>query len=341
MTRTAAVTEMWGQCETIAEDPSISIHNDTFYLPFRDNGTWGLFTSHGAPIEDAIDYRGAERATNSQVLETHLTGAEIPNTAPLQLYVYGGRIHVHFGHFLINTLSRFWDISRSRHYGLKILCHGPADPEEWFRYPFLRDIFQRVGLTSNDFVTFDRPTRIGRIIVPRTSFREQHSAHHAYRRLCRGIGRGLYDAAAVNTIKAPIYYSKTRLPSGVGTIVNEDEIISVMERNGVDVAFPEQMTFAEQVRSMAERRTILGTAGSFLHTSIFCPPRRIVALNPTGHVISNFNLIDALNGNRAAYLHVPEIEVLDPAPDHTFLTTRRLPDAARVAEEMIEVASRA
>jgi capsular polysaccharide biosynthesis protein len=150
------------------------------------------------------------------------------------------------------------------------------------------------------------------------------------------MGERLHALDQVDTISRPAYYSKTKLKSGVGRIDNEIEIEEALATRGVDIIYPETLSLEEQVREMAKRRYVLGSAGSFLHTSIFCPPRNITCLNVTSQINSNFSLIDRLAGNAAGYYYPPAMQVLGQSS--TFLTARHLIDAPIVAHELLDIA---
>lgn len=328
-------TALWGTADIHDADPKVSVVRNGFYMPYAHAQSWGLFEGDGRPIAAAADLREGVHLPPDQVLETHLTAVEITETAPNGVYIYGGRINSHFGHFLINTLPRFWAMAQVRSPQTPILCHGPGTPNEWFGVPFIAAAFGLLGLSPRDFVTFDVPTRLRAVVVPSTSLEEQSAGYIAYAKMCLGIGDRLRAKYTIEPNERPIYYSKTRLKSAVGVITNESEIEAVLSAAGVEIVYPETLSFAQQICLMSERNHILGSAGSFLHTSIFCPPRRITCLNVTDVVNSNYTIIDALTGNEATYYYPPALQVLERQDG--FLTSRYLPEAAAVAKELREV----
>lgn len=326
-------TELWGAVDIRDGDPAVHVISDGFYLPYEYGRAWGLFGNDGRSIPVAIDYREGIHLPPDQHATTPLTANTISATAPDGVYIYGGRINPHFGHFLVNTLPRFWAMSRIRSPSTKILCHGSGTPEGWFGIPFIAAAFGMLGLSPCDFVNFDEPMRLRRVVVPATSLEEQRAGYEVYGTLCGAIGDRIRAASSVPLNNRPIYYSKSRLSSAVGIITNEGEIEAVLRRAGVEIIYPEMLSFFEQIRLMSSRGRILGTAGSFLHTSIFCPGRQITCLNVQERLNSNFALIDALAGNTATYYYPPALQVLEQRAG--FITSRYLPEAAAVAEALL------
>ncbi|MCJ2081845.1 glycosyltransferase family 61 protein [Methylobacterium sp. J-090] len=326
-------TTIWGSAEIREASPLIEVARHCLYLPYAGGQAWGLFAEDGQPVNRAIDFREGIFVPSDQILTTRLTAATVDDVAPDGVYIYGGRINPHFGHFLVNTLSRYWAVTKIRSPNTKILYHGSGNPEDWFRIPFVATAFSMLGLLPRDFVSFDKPVRVRSVVVPGTSLEEQHAGYRAYADLCRGIGDRIRSMGEFEQNKRPIYYSKTRLRSAVGVISNEMEIETVLREAGVEIIYPETLSFDDQVRLMSSREQILGSAGSFLHASIFCPPRKITCLNVTEQINSNYTLIDTLAGNSATYHYPPEIKLSNSKEG--FLTVRYLPDAGSVARELL------
>ncbi|MFE1601941.1 glycosyltransferase family 61 protein [Methylobacterium sp. ID0610] len=327
--------ELWGASRIIEADPLTITASDIFYLPYAHGQAWGLFEQDGRIIEAAVDFRDVSKETHGQLLLSPLRIDQIDDHAPPRRYVYGGHVNLHFGHFIINTLPRFWDMSRNMTADTKILCHGIGSPELWFSIPFIARAFALLGLSVRDFVSFDRPTRLDAVIVPGTSLEEQQAGYQAYGRLGRAIGARVLASSSVEQSDRPVYYSKANLKSAVGVIVNEREIEDVLASKGVDIVHPESLTLDDQIGLMASRTSIMGSSGSFLHTSIFCQNRNITCLNVTHNINSNFKIIDDLAGNSSNYYFPRSIEVMDKADG--FITVRHLPDARQVAVELLDL----
>ena len=329
---------LWGSADVFDRDPNVTLVRDGLYMPYDHAGSWGLFDNDGVAVSAAIDFREGVHLPPDQRVTTPGKIGQVKTQAPHGAYIYGGRINPHFGHFLINTLPRFWSISQIRSPRTPILCHGPGRPAEWFAVPFISAAFGLLGLRERDFVTFDSPTRFKYVTVPGTSLEEQKAGYMAYRRMCLAMGERVRQRSTQDQSNQLIYFSKTKMKSAVGTIVNEVEVETVLRAAGAKIVFPELLSFEEQISLMSNHERISGTSGSFLHTSIFCPPRNITCLNVTSQINTNYTIIDKLSGSKSAYYYAPAIEVLPK--QEGFLTARYLPDAALVAEELLDVAGR-
>lgn len=316
-------------------DPAVLDLERGVYLPFSSEQPWGVFHQNGRIVGSTVDYREGIHAPAGQPERLSQIGDVRPETTLENLY-YGGRLHRHYGHFLINTLPRYWALQKHRPAGSKILVHGDGRLDDWFHIPHVAETFGTLGLGRQDFVLPTGPVLLHRLRVAETSLEEQAAGYRVYADMCRAIGQRILSRYPAEEINRPIYLSKTGMVTGVHKIVNEHELDSALSRHGVDIINTNTFaTFSEQVRLLASRPLILGTAGSFLHTSIFCEPRTIVSLSSTP-LNSNYRIVDALTGSRAHYYH-PKTAYEVPSDGH-ILRSLYLHEVEAVAAEYVELA---
>jgi capsular polysaccharide biosynthesis protein len=331
---------MWGKASLKAADPDVSYHSGAVYLPYSNDRSWGIYDATGKLIPDAVDYHGPSGQIENQKPDIDLVDFGRVQEAPEEIYIYGGFLNPHYGHFIVNSLSRQWVHLENQMPRAKILWHGPADAKTWFKIPFIKAIFEAIGLPENRFATFDKPTLIPRLLVPHASFNEQHYVHAAFGRLCRRIGGNVLQRSVINERSLrfdsrPTYLSKAALASGVGRISNEQVIVDILERAGVDIVFPEKLTLADQVRIFAERDNICGMAGSAMHTHAFWPSAGSVSvLNATDGPNSNFFLIDLAASLTVNYVFAPGAKVIEEA-EKRFLTSIEMADPEHIAADLL------
>ncbi|MEH3146506.1 MAG: glycosyltransferase family 61 protein [Methylobacterium frigidaeris] len=318
-TRLRRCRDWWGECGLREDRPALREVADALYLPHSFDGPWGVFGPDGRIGPDGVDGPLPDPAG-------------VP-AAPEAEYLYLGHLVPHYGHFIIDSLSRLWPLAAREGRPLRLLIHT-FDPLPAFgALDFLRSILGRLGLSPEDLVAFDRPTRLTRLIVPAPSFLAQVEAHIVFADLCRRIGAGFYDPAEADADERPLYLSKSRLATGIARIANEDDLVGELDRRGVEIAYPERLAFGEQVRLLSRRRLILGSTGSAFHTTIFAAPgRRLIGLNWMPAVNANFGLVDRLAGNAARYYHLAGTRY---APAEGFEFRWTIPDPRAVAAELV------
>ena len=331
LTEITSRSAIYGGCDVFPADPQIVEIRDATYVPlnpalwFDHDPTWGIYKDGRLVIEAAYT-RGPQADLVGQSPTIDPPPAQ---DAEEETYVYAGPAQSHFGHFLLASLNMLWHQERN----WKFVIHGHLSPSEWFAIPFVADILGALGLTEHNFVRFEKPTRISRLIVPQPSFRELHSVHRVYAEMATRIGDRLLQGLEP-THGPPIYLSKQRLTSGVWRPINEDDLVNRLEKSGIEIVYPETLSISEQVNLFRSRLSI-GTIGSFFHTIAICPePLPASVLLREDSMPSNFVLIDGVKGlNNRYFAPNPSMEYL--GADATFGERCMIPDPIEIAEAML------
>jgi len=329
------ITSVAGTSEIREATPKVLDFTEVMYLPtFRNPGPWGIFDAEGAAIEGTVNFLGPGRHPFHQSLTVTPEPPEATCNEPDLVYV--GEIMNHFGHFLTQTLSRFWYL-RERP-SARLLFHSLEPKAQLFSFPHIARIFEALGLREEQFVRFEVPTLVQRLTVPQPSFEEMHFAHQIYAECLREIGAFFTQGEALPD-ERPLYLSKARLGRGVHRLVNEQEMEDEFARQGVRIVHPETLSVAEQINTLRRHRTLLGCVGSHFHLTPVLPEgRRIVGLHYLEDISSNFLMLDKLSGNKASYYYAPSTkeitkEIADP--QFIFMRAFRIDDPVDVARELL------
>ena len=98
--------------------------------------------------------------------------------------------------------------------------------------------------------------------------------------------------------------SRERLRGGNVTADNAAEITTILHRNAVEIVFPEELPFENQVGLWASDPIVMGFPGSAMHTSVFFsvffPGRTMLVIAHGRDMWVNQVLIDRANNNRSA-----------------------------------------
>ncbi len=326
---------MWGRCEKRAAGLSVSQVSDSVFIPYGTEGGWGIFHQNGAIEPAAIDLHGPDGERDGQPDTFVLPDAAFLPTAADAAYIYGGRLELHYGHFIANTLPRLWPLAQLASRSVKLLFHTYRTAEDWSEHAFIREIFAALAIAPADIVTFSEPTIVPHLIIPHPCFQEQHFTYGVFGELGKTIGRALLGEEPVERNDNPVYLSKTALKSGVGRVVNELEIETVLRARGVDIVHPETLSLQQQVRLFAARSRILAFTGSALHTGFFHKPRgKVVAVSATFDPNSNFRLLDMAGGYQVDYYFPPGAHELGKNLNG-FITAMAVTHPELIAEDML------
>ncbi len=321
--------------QIIEADPLIEEHTDALYVPFAgygldDDRSWGLYARDGRLIPAAAYVRGPGRALVGQSGHASVGAAEIED-APDEHLIHAGPLLLHYGHFLLSTLSRLWPLAGGLVPRSPLLWHSNYDLAVLPGHPYVGAALSGLGLDAGAFRRFTRPTRIRRLTVIAPAFIEESLAHRAYARLCRTVGDRLAPGLAAGP-SAPAYLARSRLGGGVKGIANEDALCRALASLGVEIVHPEQLSLAGQVRLFGTDRVVMGLCGSAFHTAAFAPPRARLVMIEVLHG-RNQHLVNRLSGCRMQVLRPSE-----PLPfieGGTFERTYAFPDPAAAARDLL------
>jgi capsular polysaccharide biosynthesis protein len=263
--------------------------------------------------------------------------------APANDYVYGGHISVHFGHFIVTTLPRYWPYLKTGIGSRKIVCHGHfGDLERWFTFPFVKEFFGVLGLEIKDFVTFDRPTLLPSIDIPLPSLVEVRHVYKVFSELTHFIGAAILKKSSEYCSKsAAIYLSKTAMQHSFHGAINEQEIVEILAKEQVEIVYPEKLTIYEQISLWRDRQAILGIVGSSFHSSCFYPTKaKIIGVTIRGKVHANCALIDIVNNNDVKYISAECDSVGDWRKEGVVIKDAyRIRDPRGIANTLLELAN--
>ncbi len=317
------------------QNPRCGVYENILYMPdagedVQRQRSHGLYDGEGRLLEAAARFRGPARENAGPLIYTtqRLTGLPVHHGP----FFYLGRFTPHYGHFLLDTLCRFWAWPTGGLPGVKILYHGGVSPAQMFELPFAAAICRAAGLGPEDFVKFDEPVRLGQVIVAFPAIEELNFIHTAFARRFNEIGDIICPAPVTSKSDVPVYLTKQYVPEGVSHFVNEARFTEVLARAGVRIIAPERLPFAEQVALFRENSVISGLIGSAFHTTLFTPQSRMLVLNYEPMVWSNQILIDRANGNDAVYMYGDDTRRVSGSG---FLNHFEMADPARLAEAFL------
>lgn len=320
----------------VEADPVIAEYRDALYVPLRDwapddDPEWGLYDRNGALISSAAYCRGTKRRLVGQS-PTCLLPARAFEQAPEEHLVYAGPLIFHYGHFLLDTLSRLWPyIGPSPD---RFAWISPAPLAILDHTPFIGACLAGLGLDPGQFRRFERPTRIARLTVIAPAFEEQHFAHRVFCDQCRRIGDRLVTALDERPL-GPAYVARTGLKAGVKAVANEELVCAALAELGVEIIWPEKLSLADQIRLFGSNRVIMGVGGSAFHTSIFAPPvARLIAID-LGET-ENQVLLNRLSGARM--LHMRPATELSFTRGGAIETVYAFADPLAVARDLLRAA---
>lgn len=218
---------------------------------------------------------------------------------------YGGFLYRgHYGHFLIESMSRMWRLLKEGEFD-KIFFH--AHPSTVAPCRIGEFMFSKMGIPLDRIKVITKPIRFSKITIPTPSLRlGAEEAYFSHRNVCALIADSVlgdyFDRPQPGC--RPIYFSRTKFKAR--PVFGEAELESQLRENGWEIVFPETMSVEDQIRIARKSNVYCGVIGSAMHNLIFSrPSTKVIYLEREPSQKSTYNTLEALDkviGLDASYI---------------------------------------
>lgn len=306
-----------GNSTFIERDPSVLVLKDHVYCPSGTPGCVPALYDFGRKLVQQSFYsRGPLPSDIFPACSMSMDYASVNSYAEEDSYIFLGEVHNHYGHFLLSTLSRLWQIA-SLPKNLKIIINAGAS--ERVKLDHVQKLFRAFGVDTRRFWSPDHPVKIKSVILPSPCFEERNFVHAVFKKAFNAAGDKLVSGLRLSVPSSkPIYLSKSKLTAGVRKVLNEDIVERKLEAEGFSIVYPETLSIEEQAALWRLGQPVVAFNGSALHTSIFSPAAVMVSLGWDRFIDSSFILCDRANRSRSDYFYFEDLALreLGPSPDH-------------------------
>jgi capsular polysaccharide biosynthesis protein len=167
--------------------------------------------------------------------------------------IYGGLISVHYGHFILESLSRLWYSSIDKDTPI-IFCSRQKKLR-----PYQEEIFKTLNI-NNQISIISKPTTVKDLIVPSIGFRCRNyfSNRHA----------DFLSVKQYSQKNRRIWLSRSKLKSWVQRVSNEEILENKLYQEGWEIFHPQDHTVEEQLTVFSEASILSGFVGSAFHTLV-------------------------------------------------------------------------
>ena len=266
----------------------------TFSPTIREGGIeyGGAFSSTGSPVEATILVRNGTSQVTGPPQSIHK--AKSHPGAVLWL----GWLARHFGHFLLEGLSRCWALA-SLDPAMPIVANlqRPQQgllPQEW-------RLLGLLGATRDRFLDWREPLTVDELLVPRPAWELKRGFHPKFAEMARAIASRVVGGARI--LDQPIYLSRTRLPSDRRKIAGESEFEGRLEAAGVRIFHPQEHPIEEQILAINQHRNVIAINGSAAHLLVFSLVKPAVHLLTSESILPDYYLVPTLAEARATYIN--------------------------------------
>ena len=253
-------------CRIIHSSPSLRKYNNVIYTPYirvkHDERYGCLYDEYGKRIEDSCLKEGNKYLTKDSV--------NYLDTGNLQFFegkaIYLGILLGHYGHFLLESISRWWPLAERLNNFDYYLFHLPNP--SILKQSWVSKLLSLAGIDKRRIIHFDKSTRVKSVIIPETSLQIGSHIFQKYRDICQHLLKPL-DLENLKQTDQPIYFSRRLLNRGVRKIAGEELLEDFLLKNGFYIVHPQFLPIEEQIYLINRHRYIVGIVGSALHSLVF------------------------------------------------------------------------
>lgn len=240
--------------------------------------TGGVYQKKGELVNTSLRLERPPTETDHfrQISPLTLESTEKRGSESVQPYLKGrylflGYFSHHYGHFLIETLSRLW-ASQDREYDGYLFLDFvlPRDNPETLT-PLSHHVFRALNIDAAKVHIVLEPTLVEQLDVPQRALAIATNAHKDAGDLFQKISH-FYRKSEYQAPSKKVYLSRSQLNKRKRKVLNEVAIEKAFEQAGFDIVHVQTMTWPEQVDLYSQCAVLAGLEGSGLHNSVFMPP---------------------------------------------------------------------
>ena len=125
------------------------------------------------------------------------------------------------------------------------------------------------GIEKQDVIILTKSARFRKLYIPSQTF-NMSGATIDYA-MVKGYRAMAQNCAKNKPVYERIYMSRTKLPDTIRTL-GEEQLEKIFIKNGYKVVYPETMTIAEQIATVANAKYLAGCSGTALHWALCMKP---------------------------------------------------------------------
>ncbi len=273
------------------------IYSNAVILPLKKFSEDNLLFGRGGVIDENKEYVNHSAIDNRVQFAYEYDECDFEN----KKVVYCGYLVNHWGHFLVEAVSRLWYFLRN---------DNTVDKYVFFvGYGEIREIkgnykefFELLGIYDKIEI-INKPTCYKNVIVPELGYKWREYFSDDY----KNIFNKIVENAKIESewdVSNKIYFSRSKLKGVNKKEFGLDMLDSYFEKNGYRVVYPERISLSHLIFLIRNAETVASLSGSLPHNMLFaedCSKLEIIERN----VLNNEIQIDV---NRMKCLNVTYVD---------------------------------
>ena len=257
-----------------ADFPKVEVgfkmHRDCTILPLRKLANDNLLFGRGGVIDSQGSY------LESSGLPSRFGGKYFADKTEErdEKVVYCGLFVKHWGHFLVEVVSRLWYFLEHDDGVSKYVFVIEENTSEEIKGNYLR-FFQLLGM-ENRLEFINHPVRFREVIIPDLGYARMKYYSEQYKHI--------FDTVVKNALENPpaipqsdkIYFSRGHFQKAMGSEIGHDMLEQYFKANGFTILYPEELTLEEMIGYIRQADVCATPSGTLPHNFLFAQDNKEV-----------------------------------------------------------------
>ena len=226
----------------------------------------GMYNNQGNLIKSSIRDYASKCLFKYNMERQHIDVKDLDNVSSKSVFI--GHITNHYGHFLLETMSRFWIFlfNYLDKFQIKnIVFIKWIDESNNNKYKLFEIISNMINLQKYNIIFVDKPTKFNTIFIPQKLCYINKKMLNDQKIIYNELVRNSY-CSSNNKVYKKIYISRLK---GIKRIKNENDIINIFKKYNFYIVNPQVKNFRYDILLYKQATVIAGLDGSNLHNVVF------------------------------------------------------------------------
>lgn len=215
-------------------------------------------------------------------------------------YIWFGLFTEHWGHFLIDNISRLWYLNSKDIADAKILYVSKSGNK--ISGNFLR-LMELLGIKSDNLVLVNKPLKVDKIILPEYSKSDDHY-NEQFLSIFKKISES--EFLMIDQVPEKVYFSRMKFKDAKKKELGEEQLEDFFCKNGYVILYPEELSLDTQINIWKSSKNIACINGTIPLNICFSMGNKpdITVLNKTSLAHENLDELCQMFDQNIRYIDV-------------------------------------
>ena len=247
-------------------------HHNSTVLPLRVQGCEGLLFGKGGVIDCQGQY-----IESSGILSRFWGSYPVKEIEYRdETVVYCGLLVKHWGHFLVESVSRLWYFLENDDGAVKYIFVIEENAKNQIEGNYLR-FFQMLGI-SDRVEIINKPVCFRSVIVPELGYARMKYYSDPYKSIFEAIASKAIEADPTIDKAKKIYFSRGHFRKAISSEIGNDFLEHYFESNGFKILYPEELTLEEMICYIRFADICAVPSGTLPHNFLFAQDNKKIII---------------------------------------------------------------